>query len=441
MIRIEKHLAVVLAVVMIGWLGNASGQDQPESPVPAGAAYSDPVTDQLEERSQRVQEKYPWLIQEANGLVIFAVNLTREEFLQGLHAATDLVFDGTSELPELVTVRGFFPDISAAIRKLGESDPALRPEIDLSARKVNFSRSIPAGKGLTDQDLNAKYRRSPLTHATASNGLGVYLSGNLIIDGNLVPPPLQIEVIPMRERSEIQILINTLVVERYRYTDLYSLDQNLYQADTPEKFQQALSDKTGRIWLQVSQIPFATTDERLTLTAGQLRGIYGVADVTLGGTQLKIKTLEGRTFDWSPAQVSKDIPLSEPEAFQKAYETQSQIFGGLASGGIVFCSHLYGIKVIPQGYFFMEELRRISGDASLSIQEKVEAIQAKWPGEVDPILEFLFTTLLNEAPQQPQPQFPGMPPIQPIPTPAMPIEGLGGRPPEEVLKELLQRPR
>ncbi|KXK35143.1 MAG: hypothetical protein UZ16_OP3001001834 [Candidatus Hinthialibacteria bacterium OLB16] len=441
MIRIKRYGAVALAAGLTLWLGAAFSQDLPADIQPAGTDYSDPHTDQLEERAQRVQEKYPWLIQEANGLVVFAVNISRDEFLHGLRAATDLVFDGTAELPEMVTIRGFFPDVSAVIRKLGESNPALRQEIDLKSKNVRFSRSAPVGKGLSEQDFIARYRRGRLANATAANGAGAYLSGNLIIDGTLVPSPIQIEVAPMRDLSEIQILANTLVVARFRYTDLFSLDQDLYQADTPEKFEKALIEKTGRIWLQVSQIPFAATDERFTLTAGQLRGIYGVADVTLGGDRLTIKTLEGKSFDWRPSQAAKNAPLSEPEAFQKAYETQNQIFGGLASGGVVFCSHLFGIRVIPQGYFFMEELRRIAGDSTLSIQDKVQAIQDKWPGEVDPILEFLFTTLLDGTVQSPQSQIPGFPTAPPLPTPAIPGEGLGGRPPEEVLKELLQRQR
>ncbi len=405
----------------------------------------DMETQHLLERAQQVQEKYPWLIQQDRGLALFAFNLPREEFLRGVSAATDLVFEGTEELPELVTLSGFYSNIEEALKKLGDLDPSLRQSIDVKGLKGRFFHLEDTTAGLSDDDLVRKYRRQRLSDAAQPDRMGGFFAGHLILEGTLIPPPIQIDVKPNRELSEVHLLANGNIIERIKYTDPFLMDQELLQADTPVKFRRAVESKADRIWRQVSQIPFSATGERLMMTVSQLSAIYGIAIAKVDGDSIQIETMNGKKFTWRPNQGKKEVPLTEPEAYQKAYALQSQIFTGLGSGGVVFCSLQFGLRVVPDGYFFMEELKRIASEEGVVAGEKARKIRQRWPEHADWVLEYYYTSLMDEIAQSPpnpllnNPLF--MPPPTPVipPMPAMP-EGIDStRKPEDILKDLLEK--
>lgn len=416
----------------------------------ADAVDMDVETQQLIERAERVQEQYPWLVQQDRGLVLLAVNIPREEFLQGVTAATDLVFDGTDELPELITLQGVFPNIEAALKNLSVLDPGLRQSLDLKAKKGRFSHLEDTTAGLSDEGLVRKYKRQKLANASAPDRGGAFMVGSLVIDGTLIPPPVQVEVIPNRDLGEVQVTVNQNIIERLKYTDPYVLDQELFQANTPAKFKKAVESKADRIWQQVCQIPFSGTGERLLMTVTQLSAIHGIAYAKADGEDIQIETLEGKKFTWSPKPV-KNAPLTEPEAFQKAYDLQSQLFSALGSGGMAFCSIQFGTHVIPDGFYFMNDLRKIISEEGVAVPDKARKIRERWPEHADWILEFYYTSLMDEAAQAPANPLLNSPYVIPFPTPVMPempnipnmpAGGQGGpKTPEEILKEFIEKQR
>jgi hypothetical protein len=393
--------------------------------IPLSSIYAqeseDLKTQQLLERAQRVQEKYPWLIQEDRGISVFAFNLPREEFLRGLQAATDIVFDGTDELPEQITLSGFFLNIEEVIKKIGETDSTLKKAIDLTNLQATFYRPENKTLTLSDQDLSLRYRRPKLGDVASAFGMGVYLPGNLIVDGTLIPPPLQIEVIPQRDQSEVQVLCNKLVLKKLPYIDPYQADQNLFQADTPENLKKAILNKADRIWNQVAQIPYTSTAERLNLTAGQIGIIYRVTNAQVENQQVKIACVDGLEFAWAPPTTAQNLVLTEPEAFQKAYELQNQIFTTLASGGIYFVSTQYGMKTLTDGFYVMSELKQIHADESLQERDKVNRIHERWSDALDWMLEYYYTSLKDQAVVPVPEGFPNL--NQPLPLPTMALPG------------------
>ncbi len=396
-------------------------------------------TQRLEERALQVQQQYPWLIQQDRGLALFAVNLPREEFLRGVNAATDLVFEGTEELPELISLRGIFTNIEEALKQLGELDPGLRQTIDTKGMKGRFFHVEDANGGMSDEDLVRRYRRQKMTAATQPNGMGAFFAGNLIMDGTLIPPPVQIDVQPNHANSEIHLLANGNIIERIKYTDPYLLDQELIRADTPDKFQRAVKSKADRIWQQVSQIPFSATGERMMMTSTQLSAIYGIAIAKLEGDSIKLETPEGKKFSWSPPQKGKDVPLTESEAFQKAYNLQTQIFSGLGSGGMVFCSLHFGIHIVPDGFYFLEDLKKITSEEGVVAGEKARKIREHWPEHADWVLEYYYTSLIDEIAQAPTNPILNTPLVFPLPTPVVPGGTEAPKTTEQILKEIMEK--
>jgi len=378
-------------------------------------------------------------------LALFAMNLPREEFLRGVSAATDIVFEGTEELPQLITLNGFFLNIEEALRKLGDLDPNLRQSIDLKNLKGRFYHPEDTTAGLSDDDLVRKYRRQKMTDLSTPNSMGAFFPGHLILEGNLVPQPVQIEVIPNRELSEVHVLANGNIIERIRYTDPYLMEQELIQADTPEKFRRAVESKADRIWHQVSEIPFAGTDERLMMTVSQLSAIYGILYAKKEGDSIQVETAAGKKFSWTPGKRKTAIPLTETEAYQKAFALQSQIFTGLGSGGVVFCSIQFGFRVMPDGYTFMEELKRIASEETVTTGDKARKIRERWPDHADWVLEYYYTSLMDEIAQSPPNPLLNSPLVFPMPTPvmppmpALPEDNRSLRKPEDILKELLEK--
>jgi hypothetical protein len=399
-------------------------------------------TQQLQERAFRVQQRYPWLIQQDRGLALFAINTPREEFLRGVNAATDLVFEGTEELPPTITLNGFFPSIEEALKKLGELDPSLRQTLDLKGMKGRFFHPEDTTAGLSDDDLVKKYRRQKAADATQPNSMGAFFAGNLIIDGTLIPPPVQIDVVQNREISEVHVLANKNIIERFKYTDPFLLDQELLQADTPDKFRRAVQSKADRIWHQVSQVPFSGTGEQMMLTASQLSAIYGIVVAKVEGSSIRFETADGKKFTWSPKSGQKGILLTEPDAFQMAYNLQTKLFNGLGSGGVVFCSIKFGIQVIPDGFYFMTDLKKIASEEGFAEGEKARKIRDRWPEQADWILEYYYTSLMDEIAQAPPNPLLNSPLVFPLPTPLVPDLPKGQeapRAPEDILKELLEK--
>jgi hypothetical protein len=410
----------------------------------SGAAFCqeepDLQTESLVERAARVQQQYPWLVQETRGLSVYAFNIPREEFLRGAHATTDLVFDGTSELPDRISLRGFFANITKVFDKLDEQSPDLRYRTETLDRRVTFYHAKDEAAGLPPRDLIARYRLGRIPSPQAPSGTGMFLPGSLIVQGTLFPPPLQVDVMPNPAGGNVVVMANSYPVQKIDFVDPLQMEREFREADSPERVKRVLGMKASQIWLQTAQIPFATTSERLNLAAGQMAYAIGAFKTRVEGESLQIELPDGSKMFWSPRQTPPTMPLSEPEAFQKAYTLQSEILSSLAEGSVVFCSDRFGMRAVRDAMSFLAELSQIASDARLSAPEKEGKIRQRWPADRDWILEYFYTTLLDEA-APPPPGGPYAPPLPPVvlPTPNIPNRLPPNATPDEIIKQLLEK--
>lgn len=373
----------------------------------------------LAERANRVQARYPWLIQQPNGLAVFASGISREEFLRGLNAATDLVFDGTCELPERVDVSGFFPNVSRILQNLSDQNPGLYHESHARSHHVRFFRERMPSELLIDSGQGIRYKRARLTGTDSPTGAGMFFPGTLVVDGTLIPPPVFLEVFPDPDNRVIVLRVNGLPVRKHPYTSPFNVNQELIQADDPAKFRAALETKAAQVWRDTASIPYSSTRERLNLTAGQMAYVYGVFRTRVEGESLYFEFPDGTTATWHPKQAAHTVIETEVEAIRDAYQEQDQIVAALAGGSAVFFSQRFGYRVVPDAISMNEDLKRLALDPSLSEGEKEREIRGRWPQAAHVILEYFYTTVLEDPSASSGPAQRTLPSI-PLPVPQPP---------------------
>lgn len=377
---------------------------------------------ELEYRAHEVAREYPWLVQELRGLALSAVNVPREKFLRGIHAASDLVFDGTTELPVRISLQGFFSNVGEVVQAVARLSPGMQIEGDISSRFIKFYRPLDQTVGLAEGDLVARYRRPILQLESYPRAGGIVLPGALFIEGNISPAPWVVEVIANQMGDDYIVMANGLQIKRFPFLDPMDIDRNLIQSQTMVKYREALKSKTDLTYWQVSQIPYSTSNERLNLTAAQMGYGGGLFGTRIEGGSIVVDLADGSKFSWSPDDLPKEPPMTESEAYRAAFQFQSLVLTNLASGNAVFCSDRFGFRVGPNLLTFGPEMESLSGDPELSSAQKEQQIRLKWPDDADWILEYFYTSVVKDVPLPAQLPY-AAPPVGPLPTPNVPQAG------------------
>jgi len=355
----------------------------------------DPGFEELQRRAERVNREYPWLYQASNGLDVRPRNVDREDFLRGLHAATDVVFDGTSALPERIDLSGLFPSLEGVLEGLVKDRPDLAYDADWRGLRVLFRPLEDSTAGMSETLLISRYRRPKHPAALQPNAVGVFVSGLLVVDGSEVPPPLRTEVYPDPPDLQASLAVNGFPVRDFPYIDPAAVDRALYTAPSPDKFREALLAKADSLWLEVAQFPGPATSDRLRSVADRLRFVYGVRDAVLGEDSIDLALLNGDPLEWS---IPREANLPSPNAavaHRRALAFQNDLLRSLSVGNVVFVSSEYGPKVLANRNAFVNELRQVAGDATVALAKRESEIRRKWPNEADWILEYFYTSLVD----------------------------------------------
>lgn len=253
-------------------------------------------------------------------------------------------------------------------------------------------------------DLVSRYRREPIRNTQAPGGQGAWVAGILVVDGTLFPPPYLIEIVPNQPGSNVLVLANGYPIEKLDYTDAVKIEQDILNPQSPEAYRSAFHAKCNQVWLQVSQIPFATTGERLNLMAGQMNFLYGIHRTKVVGEKVEAELMNGTVFEWSIAHAKGNASLTEQSAYQKAYERQNEILAGLGGGAVVFCSLRFGPHSIQDGYTFQTQFNELLAKTDLTLAQKEQEIRLRWERDADWLLEYFYTSLsASEVPSAPPP--------------------------------------
>jgi len=381
-----------------------------------GTKSDSSADEDLEQRAALIELQYPWLVQETFGLSLSATDVPREDFLNGLHAATDLVFDGSALLPERISLEGVFNNISEVIRELCSNNLSVDYEEDLESLRVQFIPGGPAALGSGQEDPHRKYRMPRPLVGRAPPGSGYPYPGVLIVEGVVFPSPLSIEVIPKPEASQIYVRANLHLMERFEYVNTVLLDQALLGATDLATYESAFRKKADLLWSEIGKLPFEGQGDRLralsTQASIQFPNIYH-ASPQMGG--LVIQMLDRKTFRWDPPIEPRDTLVSEQRAVALAMELRDRMVAGLTSAGYVFFSRRSGLGILYESPALLVQLQVFARDPLTTLREKEREIRIRWPNHAEWILELFYTSLVTgPASESPRSLSSHTPPV-PIP--------------------------
>lgn len=370
------------------------------------------VYDDLERRAEEVTLRFPWLVQTYSGLSVTAESIPREEFLSGLTAATDLVFEGTEELPLLVTLVGRYRGVSALLDGFCRNHPEIDCDIDAPGRMARFSAGPDDGAGLSDIALIARYRRAPIDPALVRRNYGMFFSGALVVDGSIIPSPLEFLIEPMPTENRVILKVNGYPVTEVVHLDVAAIERSLYEATNLDQFKSALQSKLDYSWRMMTRIPFGTQRDALNLFARQAAFNYGVtrAEPTRGG--IRVHLAAGSHLDWAVPPPDSSTAYDSTEAYAMVQGIQNQVIGGLSIGAMVFMSNRYGVRVFNQPFDFNPRLSALAAEP-IDLREKERRIRMEWREEAEWILEYFYTSLISDAWMTASP----LPFPTPVPTP------------------------
>lgn len=366
------------------------------SPPSMGQEEDFPRYGDLEQRAEEVTLRFPWLVQTYSGLSVTAESISREEFLRGLTAATDLVFEGTEELPLLVTLVGRYRGVSALLDAFCRNHPEIDCDIDAPGRMARFSAGPDDGAGLSDIALIARYRRAPIDPALVRRNYGMFFSGALVVDGSIIPSPLEFQIEPMPTENRVILKVNGYPVTEVVHLDVAAIERSLYEATNLEQFKSALQSKLDYSWRMMIRIPFGTERDALNLFARQAAFNYGVtrAEPTRGG--IRVHLAAGSHLDWAIPEPNLSTAYDSTEAYAMVQGIQSQVIGGLSLGAMVFMSNRYGVRVFHQPFDFNTRLNALAAEP-IDLREKERKIRMEWREEAEWILEYFYTSLISDS--------------------------------------------
>jgi len=356
-----------------------------------------PTLEELTLRAQWVHQEYPWLDQQMNGLAVNCYGVPREAFLRGMHAATDLVFEGTQELPQSLTLFGLFRNAEEVFQRVCSDDPFLACQADMKSRQVVFSRNKDETAGLSDEELIARYRRTKPTLDLARTGGGLLYPGMLVVNGTPFPSPLSIEITMDRENRAVLIQANGISLREIRYLDPTQVDAELFRATTSSQVGAALATKADQIWSELSRFPLSSTKETLTLMGQRIGYMPGVLRTEVGETSLLLVLRDMSQVKWEIPKGTQQVSFGEQEAYRRAYDFQNQVLSVLARGGAFFISDKFGIGTVPSAFELNPALERLVSDTTLTLREKELEIRKERKGQSGFVLEYFYTSLVGKG--------------------------------------------
>ena len=380
--------AIIAFTVVLGVLNPVRSDAQYES--------SSPSIEELTARAEGVTRDYPWIELPFNGLSLNGFDLEREEFLRGLHAATDLVFEGTNELPESITAYGLFPNVANVLDEVLKDDPFLEHRIDWENRRVTFLHKVDDSLGLSDSELAARYRRAKPDPQLIQGNRGMVYPGALIVDGTPFPSPLLVEVTPDQTTRHYFVQANGFILKKFAYTDPFQVDTDLYQAANTADLKVALLAKADSVWSQVSMLPRASTQEVLDMVDRQMSFLPGVLKTKVEDSTIVLTLRDSTEVTWTLPDIHSKKILNEQEAFREAFALQNQILMTLSRGGVVFVSTVYGVTAFENGFELLPALQRLASNRHLSLREKEFEIRKSWKEQAESILEYFYTSLVDD---------------------------------------------
>jgi len=373
-----------LTFVLAGFAQPALGQEE-----------LDPIIDSLERRAEEVTRLYPWLVQDFGGLAFSAHEISREEFLRGIHAATDLVFDGTETLDSRVSLVGRYKNIEEVLKTLCRDDPQLDCEIDFVTLQVRFVRRPDTTVGLPDSALIARYRQVRVDPSLVRRNYGMYYSGILIVDGSVFPAPLTFQLESLPTESRVVFEVNDFPITEFIYTDPALIDGSLYQATSVEELRIALLNKLDQTWRMTARFPLGTTAEMISLLSQQAQFLYGVTRSEPMKAGLRLHLTEGPPLDWVIPRSLPTQAVDGIDAYQKALQLQNRVIADLSMGGMVFLSRRFGNHALREPMTFQEKMNRVvSMEGDLRSKEK--EIRVLWGDEAEWVLEYFYTSLVPD---------------------------------------------
>lgn len=367
----------------------ASGSREPDEVLP--------TVEEILVRAQEVNRRYPWILLNDRGLTLTAYDLPRDAFLRGLTAATDLVFSGTEELPETISLIVHSARADQVFQEIQRLDPFLTFEGRWNQKEVIFRSVTNPTVGLSDAELIARYRRPRPSLNSIRSDRGAFTPGALIAEGTRFPNPLFLEIFPDRSVKKVFVLCNQSILKEFPFKDPGELDLALYQAQSQADQRKAVADKLNQIHHEVGRIPTSSTDELLGNVARAAAYLPHVAGTAVVRTSLMVRMSDGSEMEWSLPRSSKGQYWSEPEAIQAAYTFQNRLNFDLSRGSVVLISEQFGDTAIENGFEFFRRLEEIAADGRLNLAEKELEIRKSWKNQADAVLEYFYTSVVDSA--------------------------------------------
>jgi hypothetical protein len=356
-----------------------------------------PTVEEILEKARAVNARYPWILLSDRGLTLTAYDLPREEFLRGLSEATELVFSGTEELPETITLIVHSARADQVFQEIRRLDPFLISEERWSEKRVIFRKVDNPTVGLSEEELIARYRRPRPSLNSIRSDRGAFAPGALISEGTRFPNPLNLEILPDRSVKKVFLLCNQIILKEFPFKDPGEIDLELYQAQSQADRMKAVREKLSQIHHEVSRFPMSSTAELLEGMARAAAFLHPVAGTVVVRNSLIVRMREGSEMEWELPRGGDHLYWSEPEAIQAAYAFQNQLNFELSRGAVVLISEQFGDTVIENGFDFFRRTDEIAANGRWSLAEKELEMRKEWRDQAEPVLEYFYTSVVSSG--------------------------------------------
>jgi hypothetical protein len=359
--------------------------------VPASESESFSDREDLLRFSNEVTTTYSWIDLPMEGIELDTYELDPAEFFRGLHAATDLVFEGTENFVEPITLEGRFANVTEILDTLYLSDPFLEYVYDRGAKRVVFTRE-DLTEGLSPYELSARYQRSDRLLKPDEGSGGLFYAGMLAVDGLLYPQQVRVDLMPIPSARKFVLNVNGTVVKDFGYSDPYDFDRKALAADTPEELQEVLLTRVDQAWAGIAWYPFDSTKEALIELAYQASRIPGIARAWPESATLTLEPENLEPIVWSIPTGETKKTYTETEAYSLALDFESRLLRSLGAGELVVLSQRYGETTIPRAAELLAQMMQFNRAPDRSLADMEKALRLGWKPYADWVLEIFYTS-------------------------------------------------